>query len=119
MVTSKVVLNEFAKVNSKVWIWLLVKDGKVAGKITAREGRGNTSHVAFALFDDGVKPAVYGYRRMTGTGHPRIACGIADILRVKKKELLEHRVFLRADWELMKTWKTDFKDSGFLVLSTM
>lgn len=115
----KAVLDEFAKVDCKVVVWLLVKDGKIAGKITAREGGRDTSHVAFVLFNDGLKPAVYGYRRMTGAGYPRISSGIADILRANRKELQEHGVFIRDHWDLMNTWEKDLQDSGFLVLSTI
>ena len=115
----KAVLDEFAKVDCKVVVWLLVKDGKIAGKITAREGRRDTSHIAFVLFSDGLKPAVYGYRRMTGAGYPRVSSGIAEILRANIKELREHNMFLNDNWDLMNTWKKDIQDSGFLVLSTI
>ena len=103
--------------NSNINVWLIVKDNNIAGKITARECRNDVLHVAFVLYQQPLTNApVYGYRRMTGAGYPKIGEAMADILKEQRGLLKPFNVIVGADWNLTNTWQNVFEAGGFTIL---
>lgn len=113
-------LAEIDKTANLVSVWLILRYGEIAGRITARSGKNNVLHVAFALYaNDASNTGIFGYRRMTGMGYPKIDEGVADILR-------EHKILLSRDysihlhsWNLPGCWRRDFENFGYSLLRAL
>ena len=115
---SRAVFDEFDKIADLVSVWLIFKNGEVVGKITARSGKNDILHLAFALYaNDNTR--IFGYRRMTGMGYPKIDEGVADILREHKILLSRHySIFLHSS-SLPDCWRRDFENFGYSILKAL
>lgn len=87
--------DEFDKASALVSVWLILKDNKTAGKITARACKATTGypavHVAFVIyapFAEG-KP-IFGHEKVTGLGFDLTNTAISDILNECREKLKEH-----------------------------
>lgn len=115
-------LDELDKVAASLHVYLLMKDDRVAGRITARATK-NAKHVAFVIYaSNDYRHPVYGYRRMTGWGYDKVNTGITEILADNKEQLLEGynvKFTSIADWDIMNTWQKDFEAAGFSVIQAL
>ena len=112
--------DEFEKAADLVTVWLILKNGEIAGRITARSGRNNILHLAFSLYaKEFGQNGIFGYRRMTGMGYPKIDEGVADILCQNAARLRkEYHVSLHS-WSLPDCWRRDFENRGYSVLRAL
>ena len=115
---SRAVFDEFDKIADLVSVWLIFKNGEVVGKITARSGKNDILHLAFALYaNDNTR--IFGYRRMTGMGYPKVNEGVADILREHKTLLnTKYSITLRPS-SFPDFWRRDFEDCGYSLLRAL
>lgn len=115
-------LDEFHKAEDLLSVWVIFKDGDIAGRIMARCGKQGVVHVALIFYGKctGGQP-IYGYQRMTGHGYDKVNSGIADILVANKQKLSEaFNLTLDApEWQVMNTWKHDLEACGFQVFQAI
>ena len=113
-------IEEIDKAAELVSVWLILRYGEIAGRITARSGKNNVLHVAFALYANNTcNTGLFGYRRMTGMGYPKIDEGVADILREHKILLSRHySIFLHSS-SLPDCWRRDFENFGYSILKAL
>ncbi len=116
-------LHELQKVEDLLSVWVILKDGEIAGRITARSGKQGVVHVALVFYGKTThnEQPIYGYRRMTGFGYNKVNSGIADIL-VENKQKLSEAFDLTLDeqeWQVMNTWKRDLENCGFQVIQAI
>ncbi len=111
-------LDELDRVANSICVLLLLKDNKLAGRITARRTQNATVHVAFIIYSlAGYDKPIYGYKRMTGFGYDKVNSGIAEILQDNKQLLLEaYGVKVSGD---ENTWRNDFTSAGFTVMQAI
>ena len=116
----KAALDEFDKAADLLTVVLILKNGDIAGRITARSGRNNLVHLVFSLYaKEFGQHGIFGYRRMTGMGYPKIDEGIADILREHSIRLnKEYHISLHS-WSLPVCWRRDFEARGYSVLKAL
>ena len=112
--------DEFEKAANLLTVWLILKNGEIVGRITARSGRNNILHLAFSLYaKEFGQNGIFGYRRMTGMGYPNIDEGVADILCQNAARLRkEYHVSLHS-WSLPDCWRRDFENRGYSVLRAL
>ena len=113
-------IEEIDKAADLVSVWLILRYGEIAGRITARSGKNNVLHVAFALYANNTcNTGLFGYRRMTGAGYPKIDEGVADILREYKTLLnTKYSITLRPS-SFPDFWRRDFEDCGYSLLRAL
>lgn len=100
-------------------VWLIMKDGNIVGKITARTGRNEVIHVALIMYPLlWVGEGVHDYERMTGCGYPKVSCGIETLL-CRNKEQLAKYYKVSLSLQPMNTWRKDFEASGFSVIDAL
>ena len=118
----KATLDELHKAEDLLSVWLILKDGDIAGRITSRSGKQGVVHVALIFYGKatGGDP-IYGYERMTGHGYPKTNAGIADILVENKQKLAEafNLTIDAPEWIVMNTWQRDLENCGFKVLQAL
>lgn len=105
-------------------VWIILKEGKVAGRVTARYSKtGATTYVTFQMFGwvSGNGENVYGHERMTGYGYNRTRCGIGDILSENREKLKEcYGIELDAQgWNIQNTWEKDIEKAGYKVIQAI
>ncbi len=115
-------LDEFDKVAASLWVYILMKDGRLAGRITARKTKSavNVALVIYGLAGNKTNTReISGFARMTGGGYDRVNSGIAEILTENKERLYEDydvSFSSTADWDIMNTWEKDFTRAGFHIV---
>lgn len=102
-------------------VWIILKEGKMAGRLTARYSKtGATTFVTFQMFGwvSGNGENVYGHARMTGYGYDRTRCGIGEILSENREKLKEcYEIELDGqDWNIQNTWEKDIEKAGYNVV---
>ena len=104
-------------------VWVILKDGKMCGRITARYSKGGAAtYVALQLFGWVAKNdnlgAVFGHERMCGWGYNRTNTGIAEILNANREKLKEeYGIELNGqDWEIQNRWEKDITAAGYDVI---
>ena len=122
----KKVIDEFVACEKLLAVWVILKDGKMCGRIAARYSKtGSTTFVALQLFDwatkDGNGAGVFGHERMSGWGYNRTYMGIAEILNTNREKLKEeYGIELKGeDWQIQNTWQKDFEAAGYKVISAI
>ena len=122
---------ELERASKLLEVYAILKDGKLAGRITARKTKSGAVHVAFYMYSmyatKGVNgQPVYGYMQMTGSDYNKVSAGIAANLAGNKKELLEsYNVDISkyededARWSIEATWMHTFADAGFIVIKVL
>ena len=120
------VLDELDECGKLMALWVIVKDDKMAGRITARYSKsGGTVYVTFQLFgwviEGGKGIGVYGHERMTGCGYNRTETGIAEILGQNRERLKEEYGIELTDTGgvLSDEWRKDFKAGGYEVIRVL
>ena len=115
-------LDELDKIAPNLWIFAVMKDGKLAGRITARRTQ-SAVNVAVNIYGFAGNKAntreVFGFVRMTGGGYDRVNSGIAEIFAGNKERLRDDygvNFSATADWDIMNTWQKDFNSAGFSVV---
>lgn len=105
-------------------ILIILKGGKVAGRVTARYSKtGATTFVTFQMFgwasENGEK--VYGHKRMTGWGYNRTETGIGYILAENREKLKnDYGIELAPqDWDIQNTWQKDIEAAGYKVIQAI
>ena len=118
-------LEELDKIAEALWIFVLLKDGKLAGRITARRTQ-SAVNVAVTIYSSASNKTngapVYGFVRMTGGGYDRVNSGIAEIFAGNKERLRDDygvNFSATADWDIMNTWQKDFNSAGFSVVQVI
>ena len=117
------VLNELDVCVKLLALWVILKGGKMVGRVVARYSKsGGTTFVTFQLFgiaasnDNGT--GVYGHERMSGWGYDRTGMGIAEIL-VRNRERLKDEYGIEVkgqDWEIQSRWEKDITAGGYDVI---
>lgn len=119
-------VDEFDRAAALVSVWLILKDNKVAGRITARARRSTKTypavHVAFIFygaFTEGLP--IYGHEKVTGLGFDLTNTAISDILNECREKLKEHcNIALNSvEWNVMNTWQKDFENAGYSVIRAL
>lgn len=112
--------DEFDKAADLLTVWLILKNGEIAGRITARSGKNNILHLAFFLYaKEFGQNGIVGYRRMTGMGYPKIDEGVADILREHQTRLSREYNIMLHSWGLSGCWQRDFEVRGYSILRAL
>ena len=112
--------DEFEKAANLLTVWLILKNGEIVGRITARSGRNNILHLAFSLYaKEFGQNGIFGYRRMTGMGYPKIDEGVADILCQNAARLRKEYDISLHSWNLPVCWLRDFEARGYSVLRAL
>ena len=118
-------LDELDKVAANLWVFALMKNSKLAGRITARRTK-SAVNVAVNIYGFAGNKAntreIIGFVRMTGGGYDRVNSGIAEILADNKERLLEDynvKFSAVANWDIMNTWQKDFTKAGFSVIQVI
>ena len=112
--------DEFEKAANLLTVWLILKNGEIVGRITARSGRNNILHLAFSLYaKEFGQNGIFGYRRMTGMGYPKIDEGVADILCQNAARLRKEYDISLHSWNLPVCWLRDFEARGYSVLKAL
>lgn len=122
----KRVLDELETCVKLLAVWVILKDGKMCGRITARHSKsGGTTYVVLQLFGWVAKNdnlgVVFGHERMCGWGYNRTYMGIAEILNTNREKLKEeYGIELKGeDWQIQNTWQKDFEAAGYKVISAI
>lgn len=117
----KRVLDEIDTCVNLLAVWIILKDGEMCGRITARYSRsGSTTFVTFQMF--GIVTvngeSIFGHERMSGWGYNRTTVGIGEILNENREKLKEQcSIELnKTDWELQNTWQKDIEAAGYTVI---
>lgn len=100
--------------------WAILKDGRIYGRITARNSHsGATTTVAVHIF--GPEKVVNGYRRMTGWGYNRTLTAIVDILQENEEVLREEygMEFPQLKEHVLFNWERDMENSGYMVVQAI
>ncbi len=102
-------------------VWIILKDGEMCGRVTARYSRsGSTTFVTFQMF--GIVTvngeSIFGHERMSGWGYNRTTAGIGEILKENREKLKEQcGIELNGDdWQLQNTWQKDIEAGGYMVI---
>ena len=118
-------LREFDNAARMLTVWLIMKDGVIKGRITARWHKTRTYpivHVAFIMYaTENYSKAVFGYEKVQGLGFDMTNTGIANILNECRDELKEYcGVELnKVGWDIINTWRRDFENAGYSVLQAI
>ena len=119
-------LDEIDRASALVSVWLLLKNDKIAGRITARTSQTKTGyyvvHTAFVLYaSENYKLPIYGTETLRGIGFDLANSAISDILNDCREKLKEYyNVALNpVIWNVMNSWENDFKSAGFSVLQAL
>ena len=112
---------EFEIVERRVSAWLICKDGKQRGKITARHTKKATiiAFLFYATNEYGFH--IEGYEVMTGWGYDRTNAGIGHILWELKDTLKEAYgiTFNCLDWDMLNRWERELKRNGYDVVRVL
>ena len=118
-------IGELEKVERLVSVWLIMKDGIIKGRITARWTKTRTYpavHLAFIMYvtEDYVSP-IFDCEKVRGWGFDMAGFGIANILNECRETLKEnYNIELSAVGEnVANTWKRDFENAGFTILQAI
>ena len=119
----KKIFDEFGKAEGLLSVWVLIKDGDIAGRILARRTAKGVVHVSlifYGKYTTNGEP-ILGYQRMTGYGYPKTNCGIADILAENRQKLFEafNLTLAASEWNIMNTWERDLENCGFQVIQAL
>lgn len=113
-------IDEIEKVTNLVSVLVLLKNGEIAGRITARVGRNNVVYVTFSLYaKEFGQNGIFGYRRMTGAGYPKINEAVADILREHELRLRKEYLVTLHSLSLPDVWRRDFENCGYSLLNAI
>ena len=120
-------LGELDRVRRDVSAFLLLRNNKGAGLITARwvKGEGTSFpsvHIAliiYASMEYGLP--IFEHTVVKGCGFPMLNTGIACILsKCRQKLKSAYGVILNpVDCDLLNTWRSDFEASGFTVFQAL
>lgn len=114
------VFDEFEKAADLLTVWLILKNGEIVGRITARSGKNNILYLAFSLYaKEFGQNGIFGYRRMTGMGYPKINEGVTDILRENKERLTREYSLPLYCWSNPDWWIQAFENHGYSVLRAL
>ena len=117
--------NEIEKVEAILSVWLIMKDGQIKGRITARWTKTRTmpimrvTFIFYATNEYGMP--IYGYEKVQGFGFDMTNTGIANILLECRKPLKEH-YGVELDtfgWKIMNNWKHSFESAGFTIIQAI
>lgn len=102
-------------------VWLILKGGHMAGRITARYAKsGGATYVTLQLLGWSCKDGmpIYGHERMSGWGYNRTETGISEILTQNRERLKEEcGIELTGhDWELQGNWEREMTAAGYEVI---
>ena len=119
----KKIFDEFGKAEGLLSVWVLIKDGDIAGRILARRTAKGVVHVSLIFYGKctGNGEPIYGYQRMTGYGYDKTNSGIADILAENRQKLFEafNLTLAASEWNIMNTWERDLENCGFQVIQAL
>ena len=117
------VLDELDICTKLLAVWVILKGGKMAGRIVTRYSKtGSTTFVTLQLFGWAAKNAngtgIFGHERMSGWGYDRTGMGIAEILKENREKLKEdYGIELNGqDWEIQNRWEKDITAAGYDVI---
>ena len=120
---------ELAKASKLLTVFAIIKDGNLAGRITARRTKSGAVHVVLFMYptfanERSKRHALYGYKQMTGSGYDKISAGIAEVLAGNQRELLEsYNVNIDSHkdklWSIGAAWMLCFADAGFAVIQVL
>lgn len=119
-------LDEIDKAEALVSVWLFLKDGKIAGRITVRNTKTRDhyylAHAAFIMYpahDYGEH--IYGTEKVKDLGFDITNTAIADVFNDCRKKLFDAYgiVLDRQEWNVMNTWMQSFKDAGYSVMQAL
>ena len=117
------VLDELDICTKLLAVWVILKGGKMAGRIVTRYSKtGSTTFVTLELFGWAAKKAngtgIFGHERMSGWGYDRTGMGIAEILKENREKLKEdYGIELNGqDWEIQNRWEKDITAAGYDVI---
>lgn len=122
----KKVVNELDTCVKLLAVWVILKGGKMAGRIVARYSKtGATTFVTLQLFGWAAKggngTGIFGHEHMTGYGYNKTGTGIGEILYANREKLKEDYgiEFNGQDWEIQNTWQKDFENAGYDVIQAI
>ncbi len=117
--------NELEKAEALLTVWLIMKDGNIKGRITARWTKTRTMpimRVAFILYaSEEYGMPIYGYDKIQGFGFDMTNTGVANILNECREPLSEH-YGVELDptgWNVINNWKNSFEDAGFTIIQAI
>ena len=117
------VLDELDICTKLLAVWVILKGGKMAGRIVTRYSKtGSTTFVTLQLFGWAAKNAngtgIFGHERMSGWGYDRTGMGIAEILKENREKLKEdYGIELNGqDWGIQSRWEKDITAAGYDVI---
>ncbi len=117
------ILDELDICTKLLAVWVILKGGKMAGRIVARYSKsGVTTFVTFQMSgwatNDGNGAGLSGHERMSGWGYNRTGMGIAEILKENREKLKEdYGIELNGqDWEIQNRWEKDLTAAGYDVI---
>lgn len=112
---------EFEIAERRVSVWLISKDGKQRGKITARHTKKATiiAFLFYATNEYGFP--IEGYEVMTGWGYDRTNAGIGYVLWGLREKLKKAYgiTFHSLDWDMMNNWERELKRNGYDVVRAL
>lgn len=107
---------EITKISNKISVYLLLKDGNLKGRITARYTQSAVMHVAFVMYGE---QAITGYAREGGFGYDKFAAGIRKILIKTKPQLEKRGIKFSPHADLFDKWQEEFRRNGYEVMQAI
>ncbi len=112
--------DEIYKAANLVNVWLILRNGKFAGRITSRTAKNDVLHVSFSLYpNDNKQHGIFGYRRMTGMGYPKVDEAVTDILRENSVQLSEDYHINLHSFSFPHAWWRAFENLGYSLLKAL